>query len=85
MANRFGSLARIDYRWASREALMLVALGVLSTMLAGIVIRLLLVEAGNTERRPSLWLMRVAGLSVLILLLLFFAGFLFAGGPRLPT
>ena len=64
---------------------MLVALGVLSTTLAGILIQRLLVEAGNTERWPGSWIVRVAGLSVLTLLLLFFAGFLFVGGPNLPT
>jgi hypothetical protein len=52
--------------------------------IAGGLTWLLLGEAGNTERRIGSWLARVVGLVDLILLLLFFAAFLLAGGPTLP-
>jgi hypothetical protein len=60
------------------------ALGLLNVAIAGGLIWLLLIEAGNTERRIGFWLARVVGLVDLILLLLLSAAFLLAGGPTLP-
>ena len=60
------------------------ATALFSMMVAGGLIWLLLIEAGNTERRPSFWVARIAGLSMLTLLFLMVALFLLIGGPILP-
>ena len=66
---------------------MRIALGLFSIAgmaLAGCLIWLLLIEAGNIDRRSSFWVTRVAGLVVLILLLLMVAIFLLIDDPLPP-
>ena len=57
---------------------------ILGMAIAGCLIWLLLIEAGNIDRRSSFWVARVAGLVVLILILLMVAIFLLIGGQMLP-
>jgi hypothetical protein len=66
---------------------MRIALGLSSIAgmaIAGCLIWLLLIEAGNIDRRSSFWVTRLAGHAVLILILLMVAIFLLIDDPLLP-
>ena len=58
-----------------------IAMGLLGIVLAGCLIWLLLIEAGNRKRSMISWAAWVAALSALSITALMLAAFLFVGGP----